>query len=230
MLYWLSFQARFAYERNMAALQAAAYRRKIAGLLTWIWQGGGSSCVGGDLRPWRIRLVTEYVPGQKAGNAGATRSFLARVSRIFATAGLSIWQVNTRNPHAHTNLIRTPDGAVKTIDLESAVVTLVLAGGQWRSALRGGNIPVFDDIDFPRLRHYIAANAEALGRSLGPDGLAELKDAVARREEAIRTWKGAEPRFWGRIISRVCRLLDWSPISGTLWGRWPDLSGPARLF
>ncbi len=111
--------------------------------------------------------------------------------------------------HAHTNLIRTSDGDPIIIDLESAVVTPIPAPGQWRSALRRGNIPVFDDIDFGLLRRYVSANESALETSLGPAGLAELKDDVDHCQEAIRTWRASEPRIWGRLIRGVYRLLDW---------------------
>ena len=94
-------------------------------------------------------------------------------------------------------------------DLESAVVTPIPAPGQWRSALRRGNIPVFDDIDFEQLRRYISVNGPALESSLGKPGLEELRDDVARCEEAIRTWQDSEPRIWGRLIRGAYRLRNW---------------------
>ena len=50
LLYWLAFQARFPYIDNKAALQGAAYRRKIASLITLhpVRQGPGSSGFGGE--------------------------------------------------------------------------------------------------------------------------------------------------------------------------------------
>ena len=131
------------------------------------------------------------------------------MSETFARAGLAVWQINPRNPHAHTNLIRTPEGDFKIIDLESAVVTLLPAPGQFRSMLKSGSFPIFDDIDFPRLKHYVSANEAALEASLGPDGLAELKHVAERAEQELSSWKDAEPRLWGWIISRIYRLLNW---------------------
>ncbi len=211
LIYWLAFQARFPYERSPAALEAAEYRRRIASLLT-IHRFGkdlvapvqAASCAHG-----RCTFVTEYVPGEKVENDEDTRRFLGEVAEIFAEAGLGIRQVNPRNPHAHTNLIRHPDGDPRIIDLESAMVTVIPAPGQWRSTLRRGTFPVFDDIDFERLRHYIAANEKALEASLTPAGMTDLRDVVDRAEEAVRTWKDAEPHIWGRLASRVYRLLDW---------------------
>ncbi|MBI4305851.1 MAG: phosphatase PAP2 family protein [Chloroflexi bacterium] len=211
LLYWLSFQAAFPYERNTAALQMAAIRRRIAGLLTihafgkdLVARATAINCAHG-----RCSFVTEYVAGAPAAPDAAARQFLAQVSSVFAEAGLSIWQVNPRNPHAHTNLIRLSDGGYKIIDLESAVVSLIPARGQWRSAFRSGAIPIFDDIQFDRLRRYILENKSALEASLGPSGIAGLESAIAEAEQSTREWKDAEPRVWGRVARRIYVLLDW---------------------
>lgn len=211
LLYWLSFQARFPYESNIVALWAAGYRREIASFLTrhrfgkdLVAHATAVTCMHG-----KCSFVTEFVPGDQAQNDGPARRFLTEVSQTFAEAGLSTWQVSPRNPHAHTNLIRTPDGDFKIIDLESAVVTLVPAPGQWRSSLRSGSVPIFDDIDFPRLRHYVAANSIALEASLGPEGLVRLRDVADRCEQAVRSWKETEPRIWGQVARKVYGFLDW---------------------
>ena len=211
LLYWLAFQAKFPYQGNSIALQAAAYRRKIASLLT-IHRFGKDlvapvtavNCIGGV---WS--LVTEYVPEEKAKNDGPTKRFLTDLSKLFAEAGLSVWQINPRNPHAHTNLILTPDGDLKIIDLESAVVTLLPAPGQFRAALKSGNFPIFDDIAFSRLSNYVTANQAAIESNLGPDGLAELRRVAGQAERAISAWKESEPRIWGRTVSRVYQMLNW---------------------
>ena len=154
-------------------------------------------------------FVTEFISGEKVANDAGAKEFLAQVAETFAEAGLGVWQVNPRNPHAHTNLVRTADGDMIIIDLESAIATPIPAPGQWRSALRRGTIPVFDDIDFERLRDYVTANERALEESLGRDGLAQLRVNVTGCERAIRTWQDSEPRIWGRLIRSVYRLFDW---------------------
>ena len=214
MLYWIAFQAKFPYESNTAALQASKYRRKIAGLLTTHVFGSDLVAPVVEVRSvnGQYALVTQFVPGDKVLNDGATKRFLAQVAETFAQAGLSVWQIDPRNPHAHTNLIRTPEGEMKIIDLESAIVTPLPARGQWWSAMKSGNFPVFDDIDFPRLRRYIDENRADLARTLGPTGIAELVEAVAQGERTIRSWKDGEPRIWGRLLSRIYRTLDWSAI------------------
>ena len=121
-----------------------------------------------------------------------------------------MWQINPRNPHAHTNLIRTPEGDLKIIDLESALAIPIPAPGQWRSSLKSGYFPIFDDIHFPLLRQYISSNKPELEASLGTEGTAELDEAVAQAEATMIRWKEAEPRIWGRLSRRAYRLMDWS--------------------
>ena len=213
-LYWLAFQSKFPYNNNRQALLAGDYRRKIASMLT-IHRFGKDLVapvtaieqVNGE-----FNFVTEFIPGELAENNDETKAFLAQVTETFAEAGLSVWQVNPRNPHAHTNVIRTLEGDFKIIDLESAVVTPFLAKGQWRSAIRSGNIPVFDDIDFLRLREYIAANEASLEACLGADGLIEFKRNLGHMEYTVCLWKDAEPRIWGKAISWIYGLLAARPL------------------
>ena len=154
-------------------------------------------------------FVTEFIAGEKVENDEETRAFLGQVTEIFAEAGLGVWHINPCNPHAHTNVSRNADGDPIIIDLESAVVSPIPARGQLRSALRSGHIPIFDDIDFPRLRSFIASNESALEGTLGAERLAEFREDVDRGEEAIRAWQDSEPRLWGRLIAGVYHLLDW---------------------
>ena len=210
LIYWLSFQARFPYESNPDALRAATYRRTIASLLTINRFGKDlvahvtyENCNHGS-----CTFVTEYIPGQKVENDDEAKEFLGQVAETFAEAGLGVWQINPRNPHAHTNIIRNLDGDFIIIDLESAVATPFPAHGQWRSSLSRGNLPIFDDIDFDRLRSYIDSREPELRTSLGREGLAELREAADRGEEAIRAWQASEPRVWGIIIRGLYRLFN----------------------
>ena len=211
LIYWLAFQAKFPYDSNRQSLVAGYFRRQIACLLTTHRFGKDlvAPVTAIDRVQGEFHFVTKYVPGEVADNDEVAKSFLSQVSETFAAAGLSVWQVNPRNPHAHTNLIRTAEGSFKIIDLESAIVTPFLGKGQWMSAFKSGNIPVFDDIDFPRLRNYISTNEQALKISLGPNGLTELRHATNHAEQAISSWKDSEPRIWGRLISRTYKLLNW---------------------
>ncbi len=82
------------------------------------------------------------------------------------------------------------------------------AKGQLRSALRSGNIPIFDDIDFTRLNAYINTHEDALTTSLGTQGLAEFRKVSGQGELLIREWKESEPRIAGRVISKLYRFLN----------------------
>ena len=220
------------YEHNRAALDAATYRRKIASALT-IHRFGKDlvahvtavNCMYGP-----CSFVTEFIPGEKVENDEAAKEFLGQVAETFAEAGLSVWQVNPRNPHAHTNLIRTPDGDSIIIDLESAIPTPIPAPGQWRSALRRGTIPIFDDLDFGRLRDYLTANQAALEASLGREGLVQLRNDVELCEQAILLWQSSEPRIWGRLISGVYRLLDLNRFLKSFAHTMEKADGAAELF
>ena len=210
-LYWLAFQARFPYDSNPMALQTAAHRRKIASSLTRFRFGKDlvAPVVKVDCTPGEMSFVTEFVPGDTVENDEEAKEFLGQVAQTFAQAGLSVWQINPRNPHAQSNLIRTPEGDLKIIDLESAVVTPLPAPGQWRSTMKRGNYPIFDDIDFPRLRTFIAENKAELEVRLGPDAMGQLEDAAGLAEKAMESWRQTEPRIWGRLTKLAYRLLDW---------------------
>ena len=104
------------------------------------------------------------------------------------------------------------------------------APGQWRSALKAGNFPIFDDIDFPRLRRYVSTNEDALEPSLGPDGLADLKHATDHAEQSIGAWKEAEPRIWGHIVSRTYKLLNWKAYAQHLMGAVAGADRAAEVF
>ena len=126
LLYWLAFQARFPYESNERALNAAVHRRGIAGFLTRCRFGKDLVApIAAERVDGRWRLVSELVPGDKVDNDAKTQAFLHDLAEMFTAAGLSVWQINPHNPRAHTNVIRNRDGDLVIIDLESAVVTPV---------------------------------------------------------------------------------------------------------
>ena len=232
ILYWMAFQAKFPYETNAAALESGKYRRQIASLLTVHRFGKDlvAPVITIDCTHGNCSFVTEFIPGELAKNDEPAKKFLGEVSESFAEAGLSVWQVNPRNPHAHTNLIRSPEGDYTIIDLESAVISLFPAPGQFRSSLKSGNLPIFDDIDFPRLRNFISANEAALMTSIGSDGVESLKHATDHAEEAINTWKAAEPRIFGHLIAGTYNLLNLKARFQHLMGALMGADAAAELF
>jgi len=232
ILYWIAFQAKFPYETNAAALESGKYRRQIASLLTTHRFGKDlvSPVTTIDCTHGNCSFVTEFIPGELAKNDEPAQKFLGEVTESFAEAGLSVWQVNPRNPHAHTNLILTPEGDYKIIDLESAVISLFPAPGQFRSSLKSGNLPIFDDIDFPRLRNFTSTNEAALVTSIGIDGVEALKHATDHAEEAINTWRAAEPRILSHLIAGTYNLLNLKARFQHFMGSLMGADAAAELF
>ena len=232
LLYWMAFRAKFPYETNTAALESGKYRRQIASLLTIHRFGKDlvAAVTSIDCGHGNCRFVTEFIPGDLAKNDAPAQKFMAEVSEIFAEAGLSVWQVNPRNPHAHTNLIQSANGDYTIIDLESAVISLFPAPGQFRSSLKSGNLPIFDDIDFPRLRAFAADNEVALTATLGTFGLEALKHATDHAEEAINTCKASEARIFSHLIAGAYRLFNLKSKFQHMMGSLSGADAAAELF
>ncbi|MCH8102249.1 MAG: phosphatase PAP2 family protein [Chloroflexi bacterium] len=211
-MYWTAFQSRFPYDHNRDALEATTYRRRIAGLLTRYRFGKDlvAPVLEIDWSSGKPSMITELIPGHEAENDEPAKEFLGDVSELFANAGLPVWQLNPRNPHAHTNLILTPEGDYKIVDLESAIVTPFPAAGQFRSALRRGAYPIFDDIDFDRLRAFVASNRVEMHSALGTEGMRELDRSIADAERSITAWQGSETRLASKIIRVTYAMFNWT--------------------
>ena len=213
-IYWLAFQAPFPYQGRMDALEAAAAKRKIVGLLTKYRYGRDivASVYGIRNGGSGYRFVTELVPGSEPQSNSEIESTLSDLYSYFQEVGLPTWQIAPGNPHAYSNFIRNPHGELKLIDLESSIVSFSPSFGVLRSALRDGNFPVFDDVDFVRLREYVTEHASGLSRSLGPEGFDELNRAIEAVRDSSHSWKQSEPRIWGRLAQRGYRILDMSRV------------------
>ena len=212
LLYWVAFQAPFPYRGRRDALEAAAAKRKIAGLLTKHQYGRDMVAPVYEIRNGgsSYQLVSELVPGSEPASNREIEHTLSDMYSYFQETGLPTWQIAPANPHAYSNFIRTPEGELKLIDLESALVSTSYPLRELLPALRDGNFPAFDDVDFVRLRGYVGANATSLGASLGVAGLDELNEAIDVAEAASITWKQSEPRIWGRVGRRIYRFFDMS--------------------
>ena len=210
LLYWLAFQAPFPYRSNRAALKAAQYRRRIAGLITKFSLGRDIVAPVLEVRPEGdgYAFVTEYVNGTKPRDKKRARQFLGRVTEVFIQTGLPTWQVTPHNPRAVGNLIETEDGDYRIIDLESNVVTPMLPlSGLWGAA-REAHLPAFDDVDVPRLRSFVCNHRTELELTLGERDFRALQKAIDRYAWYERRWHENEPRLWGRLARFTARLLD----------------------
>ena len=216
-LYWLAYQAPFPYQNRRDSLEAAEAKRKIAGLLTKHRFGYDmvASVRGIEDSDEGLRFVTEYIPGVEPESNSEVEELLAEMYAYFQEVGLPTWQIAPGNPHAYSNFIRKPDGQLKLIDLESALISSTSTFKQLRSAMRDGLFPVFDDVDFVQMHSYVNGRVAELTKTLGPKGYEELKRAVESAEVASRSWRDSEPRIWGRAAAWIYRRLDMSgPING----------------
>jgi hypothetical protein len=227
-LYRLAFQAPFPYQVRRDSLEAAAAKRKIAGLLTKHRFGYDmvAAVHGIENSENGYRFVTELIQGVEPESNGEVENLLNEMYAFFQETGMPTWQIAPGNPHAYSNFIRRPNGELKLIDLESALVSTSYPWKELRAALRDGNFPIFDDVDFVQLRSYVSAQARQLTYTLGMEGLKELNRSLDAAESASRSWKSSEPRIWGRVGAWVYRRLD---MSGTINGIRRRLQGAEAM-
>ncbi len=208
-LYWAAFQSPFPYQYRKDALDAAAAKRKIVGLLTKHRFGYDMMAQVYDVHDTGdgYQFVTEFVPGNEPECNGEVIDLLNEVSGYFHETGFSTWQVSPGNPHAYSNFIRNPQGVLKLIDLESAIISIPC----WKelpAALRDGNFPAFDDVDFEKLHNYVEGYAAELKQSLEIEDYRKLIESVDIAEANTQSWKGSERRIWGRVTSWIYRRLN----------------------
>jgi membrane-associated phospholipid phosphatase len=227
-LYRAAFQASFPYQGNRDALEAAAAKRKIAADLTSHWFGQDMVAQVYDIRNGggSYQFVTEYVPGTTPVSNAEIAGALSELYTRFQEAGLPTWQIAPGNPHAYSNFLRTAQGDLKLIDLESALVSVSYPWQELPGYLRDGSFPVFDDVDFPKLRRYVNVNEHALTVTLGRAGVADLEHAIEVAERYTQSWKDSEPRIWGRLARRAYRMFN---VKGLLDGIRARLDGAEAM-
>jgi undecaprenyl-diphosphatase len=231
-LYRMAFQAPFPYQQRKEALEAAAAKRRIAGLLTKHRFGQDMVAAVYDIRNGgdNYRFVTEFIHGTPPASNQEVEGALSELTTYFQEVGLPIWQISPANPHSHSNFIRDTQGYLKLIDLESAIVSFGAPWNQLRAFVRDGHFPIFDDVDFVRLRRYVASCGSDLAGTLGTSGLEELNQAIETAELSSRIWKENEPRIWGRVVSRIYRLFDMSRWFKRIRNRLDNADSLARAF
>jgi undecaprenyl-diphosphatase len=231
-LYRLAFQAPFPYQHNRVALEAAAAKRVIVGLLTKHWFGQDMVAEVYEIRESEkgYQFVTEFVSGAEPASNGEIEGTLCELCAAFQAVGLPTWQIAPGNPHAYSNFIQTRQGSLKLIDLESALVSFSYPWTELRAAFRDGYFPVFDDVDFPKLRGYVQTHAHELSESLGREGFSELEGAIKDAERFTQIWKENEPRIWGRLARRVYHILNVSRLFAGVRGRLDDAESTAKAF
>jgi hypothetical protein len=209
-LYRLVFQAPFPYVSNIAALKAAKYRRRIAGLITKYLLGRDVVAPVKRVEPVEggYLFVTELVNGTPPRERKRARAFLHEVTDAFIKSGLPTWQVSPHNPRSLGNLMETPDGDYRIIDLESNVVTPMVPVTEIWGAASTLHLPPFDDIDVPRLIRFYEENRSEIRHALGEEGAQELTRSIARYMWYEDLWQKNEPRIFSRALRKVVRFLD----------------------
>ena len=232
MLYWAAFQSSFPYATREEALRTAAAVREFTGLLTKFWTGEDMVAAVREIRCERgeFWFVTELVEGEEPKDNAEVRTLLHTFRRRFAEAGLATWQIDPENPHAHTNFIRTPDGRLRLIDLESTLIPLVQPLNMLPRMFRMGRIPTFDDVDYARLHRYVEERRSDIEETLGEEDLARLESAIATAEACAATWKNAEPNLWGRGAHKVWHWIDWDRRTGPIRRRLAQSESLALRF
>jgi membrane-associated phospholipid phosphatase len=201
-LYWLAFQARFPYERNLAALHAAQERRNLAAMLTMFWFG--EERVARVLRIEHVgdqpALTSALVHGTAPADRHAARQFLRELRAHFEAAGLPTWQIDPRQPRAVDNILETTAGHYVIVDLESGLVSPLAPLRSWARAVRRGHVPLFDTVFFDVTRAYIDAHADEMRAAQGEAWFAALNAQLDAAEAAADAWYAGEPRLIGKLV------------------------------
>lgn len=205
LVYWISFQARFAYAHNPVALEAAVLRRNLAGRLTEYWFGTNAvaEALRVDVVDGRWAITGRFTDGVEPRDHQEARRFLFELADRFDRSGLPTWQIDPRQPRSLGNLLELPDGSYRIIDLESGLVSPLASPRAWWRAFRRGLVPFYDDVYFDLTRAYVEQEAASMARQRGEAWVNDLRDLVGRAEERTRAWHDSEPRLWGKTAHRV---------------------------
>jgi hypothetical protein len=216
-LYWLSFQAPFAYEVNEVALLAALSRRNLAGRLTEYWFGRNlvGEALAVERRGDRLALVSALIDGREPTNRAAAHAFLVELSNRFDEVGLPTWQIDPRQPRSLGNILEQADGSYIVVDLESGLVSPVASPRAWWRALRRALVPFYDDVYFDLTRQYIGREEAAMRARLGDRWFDELIELIDQAEAETWSWHQSEPRVWSRLARLVQAELG-TPAAGLL--------------
>lgn len=204
-IYWVAFQAPFGYMQNKAALTSAMHRRNLSSRLTEFWYGESrvARVTGIDQIGDRLAITSERVEGTNAIDPYVGKAFLRGLQVRFEQAGLPTWQIDPRQPRAIDNLIQTPDGSFRIVDLESGLVSPMASLTTWKRALRRGMVPFYDDIFFDITRDYVATNEAEMRATKGDVWFTDLMTTLDAAEADTATWHHSEPRVWNRLLTGV---------------------------
>jgi hypothetical protein len=116
--------------------------------------------------------------------------------------------VTPYNPRAIGNLIASPDGTYRVIDLESNLVAPLFPVTDVVGMVRQGTFPIFDDIDVAKLNGYLAQEQNNITAVLGAPYYNTLTAAAASYGAAAKRWHDSEPRIISRALRFALKLVD----------------------
>ncbi|MFV0593633.1 MAG: hypothetical protein ACK5M7_19835 [Draconibacterium sp.] len=202
-----------AYGWNKHAVESAHLRREILETLLFYWFGTkvkiAKSFGTGWYEPEKsFEISTEFISGRPAklhhpfsGKCDwelgdLTRNVMKPLQQKLAKAGFVglVWQAGKGNPIALNNFLLSEDKTWVWIDAESGVPALfplnpfALLGYYLPKSIAQGRA-LFDDVDIPMLRTYVAENREELVRLLSEDELILLLERIKKLEKHQREWK-----------------------------------------
>ncbi len=221
-----------AYIWSEDAVRCARVRRQILFDLVEFWFGPALGVANALDDSWNeatrsYRMDTEFVAGRpaalhhpfSAGREGECRSLMSKVMRPLqlrlAESGFDglVWQAGRGNPVAANNFLKTPGPDDEPrwvwIDLESGVPALIpvnpldLFGFYLPKSWRHRR-PLFDDVDLPKLRAYVAARRSDLEKTLGAVRLEAIESNIDLLERHQDRWRSL-PRVARGIEYRRCK-------------------------
>lgn len=216
-LHYLFFGAPNPYIWNPDAVACAYYRRNILAALVAVWFGdrltvSRSLGMGWDEHTQAYYLDTEFVDGRPVALCQPFRTegdrelpeqvhtIMKPLQRHLRQSGFDglLWQVGQGNPSALNNLLLTDAEPVPChfawIDLESGVPALfplnplALLTFYLPQALRRGQA-LFDDVDVPKLQHYLRDRRPWLEESVGTETYQDLLEQARRLGDHQARWK-----------------------------------------
>lgn len=186
-----------------ARVAAPLYIRRDAAAGAWVlaaeWirgRGPVPSAVQADRLRRRCKRSAKR-PAKTASHTAAEIdelvTLMRRLENLFCESGLigSGWQVCPRALVSTANLLKTESGWV-VIDLESGIPA-VLVSRYLAAGLKLRSLPLFDDLDAPRLRQWIVDEQPRLQAALGERDYRTLESDAERLIESTARWKQAEP-------------------------------------
>ncbi len=199
-----AFQTPNPRRRNYHAVRADYYRRKVVSLLSEYWFGesrmADATHTRFDKETDAFVLGMEFVDGRGYEYSDKeTLKFMKELTSHLYSSGFAglTWQVKPSLLYTTTNVRIPASGKAVLVDLESSIpAILTLDPTYWATGLRTGNFPLFDDVDYKKLRRYMEKHSSGLEQKIGSDNHRTLLQHVEQLQLHERQWKMSEVALW----------------------------------